>query len=222
MRTPSQAVIASRSVAPLASLLAGALLTAALPGIARAADLTIQVTTPAGQPVENAVVTVRPKAGGWAAQARTKFAWNYQVVQHNIQFDPFVLVVPRGAEVTFPNRDKVRHHVYSFSPAKKFEIKLYGREEDRRVVFDKAGVVSLGCNIHDGMIAHIYVTDTVHAAKTGADGLAVIKGVPAGSATLTVWQPYLRAARNEVVETIEVSGQGTLRRTVRADVRAPR
>lgn len=214
--------IRSQVVSPSALAWAASAMLALSASAAEAADLTVQVTTPSGQPVKDAVVTVRPKAGGWTAQGRTRFTWNYKVVQHNIQFDPFVLVVPRGAQVTFPNRDKVRHHVYSFSPAKKFELKLYGREEDRQVLFDKAGVVSLGCNIHDGMIAHIYVTDTIHAGKAGADGVVVIKGLPAGQAVLTIWQPYLKAARNESVQTIELPAQGAVRRAFKVEVRAPR
>ena len=162
----------------LASLLALTLATS----VAQAADLQVTVTNMAGAPVRDAVVSLKPSAGGWAVNSRTKFSWNYEMVQHNIIFDPHVLVVPTGAEVTFPNRDKVRHHVYSFSPAKTFEIKLYGREENRKVVFDKPGVVSLGCNIHDGMIAYVFVSDTVHVAKTGADGVAVLRGLPAGAA----------------------------------------
>ena len=98
----------------LASLLAFTLATS----VAHAADLQVTVTNMAGAPVRDAVVSLKPSAGGWAVNSRTNFSWNYEMVQHNIIFDPHVLVVPTGAEVTFPNRDKVRHHVYSFSPAK--------------------------------------------------------------------------------------------------------
>lgn len=199
----------------LASLLAFTTLAVA----AQAADLQVRVTNTAGAPVRDAVVTVKPAAGGWAVNSRTKFSWDYQMVQHNIIFDPHVLVVPTGAEVTFPNKDKVRHHVYSFSPAKTFEIKLYGREENRKVVFDKAGVVSLGCNIHDGMIAYVFVSDTVHVAKTGADGVAVIRGLPAGAARLAVWQPKLRAAGGEVVQSVTLPAQGVVRQTIAVNVR---
>jgi hypothetical protein len=95
--------------------------------------------------------------------------------------------------VGFPNKDKVRHHVYSFSSAKTFELKLYGQQEERTVTFDKAGVVALGCNIHDSMIGYIYVADTPFAAKTNAAGEAMIRGLPAGAGTLTVWHPDMKA-----------------------------
>ena len=104
--------------------------------------------------------------------------------QHNIAFDPHVLIVPVGSTVGFPNLDKVRHHVYSFSKVKKFDLKLYGRDETRSVVFDKAGVVALGCNIHDSMSGFIIVVDTPYAMKTDANGRVVIANVPAGSATV--------------------------------------
>ena len=74
-----------------------------------------------------------------------------------MQFHPFVLIVPVGAKVSFPNLDPTRHHVYSFSPAKQFELKLFARDQSRSVVFDKPGVVALGCNIHDAMTAFIVV-----------------------------------------------------------------
>ena len=199
----------------LASLLAFALSAVA----AQAADLQITVTNMAGAPVRDAVVTAKPSAGGWAVNSRTTFTWNYEMVQHNIIFDPHVLVVPTGAEVTFPNRDKVRHHVYSFSPAKTFEIKLYGREENRKVVFDKAGVVSLGCNIHDGMIAYVFVSDTVHVAKTGADGVAVLRGLPAGAARVAIWQPKIRAPGAHKTLSVTVPAQGLMRQTVAVNVR---
>ncbi|MFP5447555.1 MAG: methylamine utilization protein [Alphaproteobacteria bacterium] len=199
----------------LASLLAFTLATS----VAQAADLQVTVTNMAGAPVRDAVVSLKPSAGGWAVNSRTKFSWNYEMVQHNIIFDPHVLVVPTGAEVTFPNRDKVRHHVYSFSPAKTFEIKLYGREENRKVVFDKPGVVSLGCNIHDGMIAYVFVSDTVYVAKTGADGVAVLRGLPAGAARVAVWQPKIRAPGAQKTLSVTLPAQGMVRQTVAVNVR---
>ena len=154
---------------------------------AYAGDVTIDVRTPDGQPVADAVVTVQPAAARGAQWIR--FAWGVVMNQHNIAFDPYVLVVPVGSDVVFPNKDKVRHHVYSFSPAKKFELKLYGREEARTVRFDKPGIVALGCNIHDQMIGYVVVVDTPYAAKSSASGQVVLRGVPAGGATLTVWHP---------------------------------
>jgi len=169
-----------------------------------AGDLTVEVRDQAGRLVPNAVVMVRPAAGAPAGKPM-KVGWPMVMAQQNIQFSPYVLVVPVGSTVSFPNRDKVRHHVYSFSAPKKFELKLYGRDETRTVTFDKPGPVSLGCNIHDSMVAFIYVTDTPYAAKSGVDGVASVPDVPAGGATLLVWHPDLKA-RAPVARTVTVAG----------------
>nr|QQZ50020.1 hypothetical protein JKL49_25860 [Phenylobacterium glaciei] len=131
-----------------------------------------------------------------------------------------MLIVPVGSNVNFPNKDNVRHHVYSFSPTKKFELKLYGRDESRSVLFDKAGVVALGCNIHDQMIAYVVVVDTAYAAKTGADGFALIRNAPAGNAVMTVWQPYVKTAKNQVVKTIAIPPPAAARTSASTCARA--
>ena len=184
-------------------ILAAALL---LAGTAHAADLSITVKTTAGAPVKDAVVMFTP-AGG-ASTAGAKFDQPLRMAQKNIAFDPFVLITPVGSDVNFPNFDAVRHHVYSFSPAKKFELKLYGKDESRSVHFDKAGVVAVGCNIHDQMSGFIRVVDTPFAARTNEAGLAVVHGAPAGSGILKVWQPYLKAPGNEVARPVQVGATG--------------
>ena len=164
---------------------------AAVSSPAWAADLTVSVKGDDGMALPDAVVVVKPQGGGAATPAR--FSWPMVMTQQNIAFNPYVLIVPVGSEVAFPNKDKVRHHVYSFSAAKRFELKLYGQQVERTVVFDKPGVVPLGCNIHDQMIGYIYVTDSPYAAKTDAMGEAVIHGLPGGAATMTVWHPDMKA-----------------------------
>lgn len=184
---------------------------------AAAADLTVVVKTVAGAPVADAVVTVYPQSGA-APLSANHFNWPMKVSQQNIQFHPFVLIAPVGATVAFPNLDKVRHHVYSFSPAHPFELKLYGTDEERSVRFDKAGVIALGCNIHDQMLAFIKVVDTPYAAKTDASGTVTLHGLPAGTATLKLWRPYLRAPGNEVARMVSL-GHGT--EVFSVDVRQP-
>ena len=114
------------------------------------------------------------------------------VSQKNIQFHPFLTVVPVGADVSFPNFDPTKHHVYSFSPAKRFELKLFAKDQSRTVHFDKPGVVALGCNIHDQMSAFIVVTDSAWTARTNAQGIAAFADAPNAPGRLTVWHPYLR------------------------------
>ena len=193
-----------------------ALLAIAFATSASAADLTVQVKTAAGAPVSDAVISVYP-AGGVGGDP-IKFDWPLRMAQHDLLFDPFVLVVPVGAVVAFPNLDNVRHHVYSFSPTHPFELKLYGKEEARTVKFDKAGVVALGCNIHDNMIAFIKVVDTRYAGKTNAAGILVIHDVPAGAATVHLWRPYLKAPNNEVVRPAAIPAAGAATETFVVDL----
>jgi plastocyanin len=200
-----------RLIAPLLAALS-------LAAPARAGDLAVTVLTTAGKAVPNAVVMVRP--AGYSSRAAIKFPWAYRMAQKDMQFEPFVLIVPVGAEVAFPNMDPFKHHVFSFSSAKTFELKLYGRDESRTVRFDKAGVIGLGCNIHDDMSAFIRVVDTPFAIKTGARGEAVIRDLPAGAATVTVWHPYLKA-RGDITRQVTAPAAGALSLTVVADVRAP-
>ena len=155
----------------------------ALPG-ASAATLELTVKDAAGAPVEDAVVWAMPRPGPAPARKR-----DGTVGQKDKTFIPFVSVVQTGTAVHFPNQDPIRHHVDSFSPAKRFEIKLYAGTPAAPIVFDKPGEVVLGCNIHDHMLAYVYVVDTPWFAKTGKDGAARIEGLPAGDHDLRVWHP---------------------------------
>jgi len=186
----------------------------AAPLAARAADLEVSLKDARGQPVPDAVVTYTPAQGSGRA---SHFAWPPVMAQHNIAFEPHVLIVPVGADVTFPNQDTVRHDVYSFSPTKRFELKLYGHEQARTVHFDKAGVVAVGCNIHDRMAGFIIVVATPYAAKTDANGRAVIADAPDGSGVLGVWQEDQKAPGNAISRPIAVHGGA--RQTLTLDLR---
>lgn len=192
------------------------LLLAASPAVA--GDLTVQVRLPNGAGVPNAVVTLYPggRAAPLGAERRT-----FQIAQRDLQFSPFVLVVPVGAEVAFPNFDNVRHHVYSFAPVRRFELRLYAREQARSVRFDRPGIVPLGCNIHDGMIAFINVVDTAFAGRTDAAGRISFAGVPAGTAIARVWHPYLRAPANQVQLRLTIAATGRQSHAVPVNLRAP-
>ena len=118
--------------------------------------MQVDVSDAAGKPVADAVVFLDSAE----AHKQVKPLAGVEMAQEKRQFVPGVLVVPVGTEVLFPNRDSVRHHVYSFSPAKKFELKLYSGTPSNLVLFDKSGVVTLGCNIHDQMVRWVLVVDT--------------------------------------------------------------
>jgi plastocyanin len=188
-------------------------------GQALAGDLSVTLRSTDGKPVPNAVITLQAASGGGTTPG--KFAWPMEMTQRNMQFDPFVLLVPLGAQVSFPNQDTVRHHVYSFSATKKFELKLYGRGQTRSIVFDKAGAAAVGCNIHDGMVGFIKVVDTPYAMKTDASGEVTLRNVPAGPVVVRIWHPYLKGTNNEVVRRMVMPATGLVRDTVAADVRSP-
>ena len=129
-----------------------------------AAPLSVSVVDGAGHPVRDAVVTLYPSGN---AAKPPRGGGRFVVSQRNLQFRPFLTVVPVGADVSFPNLDPTKHHVYSFSAAKKFELKLFAKDQSRTVHFDKPGVVALGCNIHDQMSAFIVVTDSACGSRNG-------------------------------------------------------
>jgi plastocyanin len=111
------------------------------------------------------------------------------ITQKDQEFRPYVTPVVVGTKVVFPNLDNVQHHVYSVSPAKRFEIPLYIGDSKETIVFDRPGIVTLGCNIHDWMVAYVVVLSTPYYAKTGTDGTAEVSGLPPGHYRLEVWHP---------------------------------
>jgi len=174
---------------------------------AAAGNLTVSVRDAAGRPIKDAVVTAYPASG--LPRAPIRFSWPLQVAQRDTQFQPYVLIAPVGGAVAFPNLDRVRHHVYSFSRGNRFEIELFGRDQTRSHTFTTAGVVAIGCNIHDQMLAYIKVVDTPWAAKTGASGDVVLSGLPAGAATLRVWHPQLSVRGNEQSQAVTMGAAST-------------
>lgn len=170
----------------LAALLA-ALLSTGL-GV-EAATITVQVQNAGGALLGDAVAFLEsPQAV--RALGTAKLA-PVEIAQIAKQFEPRVTVVPIGTMVGFPNRDSVRHHVYSFSATKTFELKLYSGTPANPVVFDRAGIAVLGCNIHDNMVAWVVVVETPYYGRSLKPAPVVLANVPAGSYRLRVWHPGL-------------------------------
>jgi plastocyanin len=155
--------------------------------IASAATVQVQVQDASGAPLAGAVVFLESPE---AARASKPLA-GAEMGQQGKAFVPDVLVVTRGTSVHFPNRDTVRHHVYSFSPIKKFELKLYAGTPANPVVFDKSGVAVLGCNIHDHMVGWLLVLDTPYFGTSALSGVVRLDNVPAGSYALRTWHARL-------------------------------
>lgn len=169
---------------PCRAALLGAVLGCAAPP-AISATLSVSVMGQNGRGVQDAVLLLEPLAG----KAPVKPAQGVEISQQNKSFMPSVSVIPVGTKVAFPNQDTVRHHVYSFSEAKKFELKLYAGKPENPVSFDRAGVVVLGCNIHDQMVAYVVVVDTPWFAVSGDDGTVRIRDVPSGDYQVQTWHP---------------------------------
>jgi plastocyanin len=192
------------TAAPLALLLA-------LAGQAGAASVEVLVRTPAGAAVADAAVLVEPLVPT-QARSRAKAA----IEQRGAEFYPWMSIVQVGTSVDFPNNDTVRHHVYSFSAPKRFEIKLYAGKPGQPIVFDKPGVVSIGCNIHDWMEAWVLVAETPYFTRTTPDGRATVRNVPPGRYRVRLWHPL----QNGVAPVREVEvGAAPLRLQLALDAR---
>lgn len=155
---------------------------------ASAVELTVSVSDVQGRPAHSVVVVATPKA---AVSAPARPATTVEMDQIDRQFSPYVLAVHTGTAVLFVNNDSVAHQVYSFSPAKRFELALYHGKPREPVVFDRPGIVTVGCNIHDNMVGYLYVTDAPWFGTTGNDGVWKAHDLPAGEYELQVWTPLL-------------------------------
>ena len=183
----------------------------------RAASIEVQVRDAGGNPLGDTAVYAVPASGG----SETRYA-RAAVEQFDREFLPYVTVIQVGTTVTFPNRDPILHHVYSFSPPKPFEIKLYTGKSPSEVVFDKAGVVTLGCNIHDWMVAYIVIVPTPFFGRTDGSGNLRLRELPAGAYEVRAWHPQQRAA--VAVQSVLLDAAGTVRTSFEVDAspRKPR
>lgn len=187
-----------------------------MPALCAAAAIDVEVRDPAGQPVSDVAVYAMPV--GAAIEARTGKS-TARIEQVDREFVPYLTVLQTGTVASFPNRDPILHHVYSFSPAKTFEIKLYTGQSPSTVTFDKPGLVTLGCNIHDWMIAYVLVVSTPWFGKTDASGIARLRDLPAGSYSVHAWHP--REKEPAKPETVAPEAQATAAVTFTLEV-APR
>ena len=179
---------------------------------ATAASLEASVTDADGLALEHAVVSLHGELPVKAPPGTHAI-----MDQRERRFAPTVVPIQTGTDVSFPNGDDVRHHVYSFSEPKTFQLKLYHGEASEPVHFGEPGIVVLGCNIHDSMLGYLAVLDTPLFTKSAASGKAVIESAPGGRYTLQVWHPDLgiRHLSREIV-----LGEGVARIDVSLDADA--
>ncbi len=166
---------------------------------AAAPSVSGTVTGADGKAVADAVVFVQDRPEDADKPRRPQI-----VDQINKTFVPGLLPIVVGTSVRFPNHDQIHHHVYSFSPAKTFELPLYKGEEAPAVLFDKVGVVKIGCNIHDWMSGIILVLPTPHFAVTDAAGRFVLEDLPAGTYSLAAWHALSKLKPEETLQSVVV------------------
>jgi plastocyanin len=174
------------------------------PALASPASLSVTVSDASGAPLVDAVVYAEPATG----QRAPKAPHAAEIEQRKRRFNPLVTVVQVGAEINFPNNDTVKHHIYSFSPAKVFDLPLYSGKAAAPQLFDKPGIVVLGCHIHDQMIAYVDVVDTPFFGKTDASGAVKLDGLPPGKYQLKAWHYNLPVTVPFVEQNLTMIGAG--------------
>ena len=168
--------------------------------VARAGELVVHIDDGHGKPASDAVVTLR-KDG----EVQEQHAPVAKVIdQRDETFLPYVEIFRPGDEVVFHNSDRTRHHVYSFAAAKSFEFVIAPGDSAPPVTLDRTGEISVGCNIHDRMITHLYVSDAPWIARSDTDGRAAFDHLPAGTYTVEVWHPQLRPGRKPPQRTVGI------------------
>lgn len=182
-------------------------LTVAAAHTAVSADVSVSVTDRSGDPISNVAVYLVPTDRNLLTTEQA-FRQPAAMAQIDGAFVPQMMVVQTGTEISFPNNDTISHHVYSFSEAKTFQLDLYRGNVHPPQLFDKAGLVVLGCNIHDSMLGFIVVVDTPHSSITSADGTAYFTGLPAGTFELHTWTPRAKPRNLPEPQTIVVTESG--------------
>ena len=184
---------------------ATALLLALLAGATAQAAVVVTVTDASNRPVDQVVVIVEPVGGDRGAAVPRGTGLRAVIDQQSLQFVPEISVVRTGTAIEFPNSDQVRHQVYSFSGAKTFQLALYAGRGHAPVIFDRNGLVTLGCNIHDSMLGYIIVTDSPWYGRTGSDGTLRLRELAPGEYRLTLWHPLIDETGPQLQQQLNVT-----------------
>jgi plastocyanin len=163
------------------------------------------------KPLSNIIVEVIPKATVNKEYTSPLNATMKQIDKH---FVPHILAVYKGSEVTFPNTDSVLHHVYSFSKAKTFEIEILKKDLERSVVLEQAGIVEIGCNIHDWMLGYIYVSNSPIFSQTNETGQARFEDLENGNYTVKAWHPRIQDSDIRVDHSVALNNKTVVKITL--------
>ncbi|MDO8542901.1 MAG: methylamine utilization protein [Opitutaceae bacterium] len=188
-----------------------------------AAEVAFKVVDQKNQPVVDAVVSLVP-LDGTAPPAVASTSPPLEIEQKRQEFIPYVTAIRAGTAIRFPNRDTVEHHAYSQSPARKFELPLYKPGRAETLLFERPGVVTVGCNIHDWMIAYVVVLSTPWLALTPAPGEITLGNVPAGRYRAEVWHPRLAKVQTREITVAPSANPApvSFQLTLKADQRVRR
>ena len=180
-----------------------------IPFFAQSKQISVNVLTEFNKEISNVVVYLTPK-NPVKSSTSNKIAIMDQV---ETQFSPHILVVQKDTQVRFPNSDSVKHHVYSFSQAKTFELQLYKELHANPLLFSKLGPVELGCNIHDWMLGYIFVVESPYFAKTDIKGNVTFE-LPDGEYQLDVWHPRIQDQLSSLSRQLAVPGESEIKVTL--------
>jgi len=180
-----------------------------IPFFAQSKQISVNVLTEFNKEISNVVVYLTPK-NPVKSSTSNKIAIMDQV---ETQFSPHILVVQKDTQVRFPNSDSVKHHVYSFSQAKTFELQLYKELHANPLLFSKLGSVELGCNIHDWMLGYIFVVESPYFAKTDIKGNVTFE-LPDGEYQLDVWHPRIQDQLSSLSRQLAVPGESEIKVTL--------
>lgn len=179
----------------------------------QAATLSVNVQDASGKALADTVIYLET-----GAPVSPPAIAEISIEQQGKEFHPFVSVAPVGTVARFPNKDGIGHHVYSFSPAKPFELPLSENESSMTVTFDQPGIVTIGCNIHDWMVGYINIVNTPYYGKTGADGNLQIENLPAGDYRVFAWHPGNRTGV-AVEQAMTTDGTGSVQQQFRLEIK---
>lgn len=181
-------------------VLAALVLCAAFDARAHAASLDINVVDTKGKAARDVVVTLMPERGRIDARAPERGV----IDQRRETYLPLVTIIRVGGSLIFTNNDTTMHQVYSFSPIKQFQLETDRGQTSKPVIFEKPGVAAIGCNIHDNMVAYVFVSDAPFAVLSDANGHARLSDIPQGSYRARIWHPNLPAGKTPPSVTVAV------------------
>ncbi|HEY1710120.1 MAG TPA: hypothetical protein VGG10_17755 [Rhizomicrobium sp.] len=192
------------------SFLVVAFLATAVPAFA--ASVSVSLSDTHGAPAASAVVTLVPASAG--APVTSHVPEEAIIDQRHQMFLPLVVVVRQGGHVVFTNNDDTRHQVYSFSPIKQFQFEIEQGRKSEPVMFPKAGVAAIGCNIHDNMLAYVFVSDAPETIITDAKGTATLANITPGTYHATIWHPRFMPGQLVTMDVVVTASGATITRSL--------